>query len=163
MTTCKICEARSLPFAHAQVLGKYDVAYFQCTNCGFVQTEDPYWLTEAYETPITQSDYGLVARNIGFAQLTLEVITKLLDVRGRFLDYGAGYGVFAQLMRYFRLNFESYDRYCENILAPDSVVEELSGTYDLITAFEVFEHWVDPIAELDRLFQQTSNLLLSTE
>ncbi|NEO83887.1 MAG: glycosyltransferase [Spirulina sp. SIO3F2] len=160
---CKICEAKSTHFAQAKILKKYDVEYFQCSQCGFVQTEHPYWLTEAYEIPITKSDYGLVARNVGFAQLTLEIITKFLDVRGRFLDYGAGYGVFAHLMRYLNLDFSSYDRYCDNILAPESVVTELTGVYDLITAFEVFEHWVDPIAELSQLFQHSSNLLFSTE
>lgn len=163
MVHCKICESQSIHFAHAQVLGKYDVEYFQCTNCGFVQTEDPYWLDEAYQTPITQSDRGLIARNVGFAQLTLEIITQLFDARGHFLDYGAGYGVFVQLMRFLRLNFVSYDRYCENIFAPDSVVQDLDRSYDLITAFEVFEHWVDPIRELTQLFNASPNLLLSTE
>lgn len=78
MATCKICDAQSSHFVQAQLLGKYDVDHFKYAQCRLVRTEDPYWLVEADQTPITKSDDGLVARNIGFAQLTIEVITKFL-------------------------------------------------------------------------------------
>ena len=56
---CKICESDSHGLAQGKVMGKYDVDYFQCSNCGFVQTEEPYWLDEAYSQPIASSDVGL--------------------------------------------------------------------------------------------------------
>ena len=49
---CKICDSNSHYFATAKVLQKYNVDYFQCSNCGFVQTEEPYWLDEAYSEAI---------------------------------------------------------------------------------------------------------------
>ena len=65
---CKICESESHKFAKASVLGRYEVDYFQCSNCGFVQTEDPYWLEEAYSDAIASSDVGLVFRNTMLSQ-----------------------------------------------------------------------------------------------
>ena len=46
---CKVCGSISCKFDNAKVLNKYNVKYFQCSNCGFVQTENPYWLAEAYK------------------------------------------------------------------------------------------------------------------
>ena len=34
---------------YAKILKK-DIAYFDCDQCGYVQTEEPFWLEEAYET-----------------------------------------------------------------------------------------------------------------
>jgi hypothetical protein len=34
---CKICGSHSYHFANADVLQKYDVTYFQCSNCKFIQ------------------------------------------------------------------------------------------------------------------------------
>ena len=43
-------------------MDKYDVKYFLCGNCGFVFTEEPYWLNEAYKSAINISDTGIVTR-----------------------------------------------------------------------------------------------------
>src|ERR1039458_28938 len=50
--SCKICSAPVDNWAHAEVLHKYQVSYFMCSVCGFVNTERPYWLNEAYSEPI---------------------------------------------------------------------------------------------------------------
>jgi hypothetical protein len=60
---CNICNSASLPFAKGIVLGKYDIQYYLCGHCGFIQTESPYWLDEAYLSPIATSDIGLIGRN----------------------------------------------------------------------------------------------------
>ena len=57
---CKICGSEASSFDSARILRKYDVDYFECPYCGFIQTEEPYWLTEAYSSAITSSDIGLV-------------------------------------------------------------------------------------------------------
>jgi len=162
--TCKICNAPVQPFARAQMLHKYDVQYFQCTECRFVQTEEPYWLEEAYNTPIARSDYGLMARNITLAKLAGRVIVNLFNPEGEFLDFGAGYGVFTRLMRDLGLRFYAYDRYCPNLFSLEyQVTDENLGRYELLTAFEVLEHFVDPISEIERLLKLSDNLLFSTE
>ncbi len=42
---------------------KYEVQYYRCPECYFAQTEDPYWLDEAYQNALNLSDTGLLFRN----------------------------------------------------------------------------------------------------
>lgn len=44
---CRVCGAEAENFDQAKVLGKYDVSYYVCKECGFVETEEPYWLEES--------------------------------------------------------------------------------------------------------------------
>ena len=57
---CKICNTPSVEFVTKQVLTKYNVKYYRCSSCQFIQTEEPYWLDEAYNKAITKLDIGLV-------------------------------------------------------------------------------------------------------
>ena len=43
-----MCNSNSDFVFSNKVLGKYDVAYYKCSNCESLQTETPYWLDEAY-------------------------------------------------------------------------------------------------------------------
>lgn len=52
--TCKICGKENKFIFKAKILKKYDVSYFHCENCGFLQTEEPHWLSEAYKSPINK-------------------------------------------------------------------------------------------------------------
>jgi hypothetical protein len=112
---CNICSHSTEPFASAKILDRYDIRYYQCTHCGYVQTEPPYWLDEAYSTVINDSDIGLVRRNLKLAQLTQSVITSFFGNSGKFVDYGGGYGLFVRLMRDKGMKFYRYDPLCENL------------------------------------------------
>lgn len=80
MMKCKICESISLKFAEAHILNKkYKIDYFQCQNCNFIQTEYPYWLSEAYSQAIASSDEGLIFRNLMLSQITKNIIDRLFD------------------------------------------------------------------------------------
>ena len=57
---CKICNNQSNFFSNAIILKKYKIAYFKCETCGFIQTEYPFWLDEAYLNPFAEADVGLV-------------------------------------------------------------------------------------------------------
>ncbi|NEP77641.1 MAG: class I SAM-dependent methyltransferase [Okeania sp. SIO3B3] len=160
---CKICEAEAIHLSTSKVLNKYDVNYFQCKNCGFVQTEAPYWLEEAYSSPIANSDTGLVMRNIVFSKLVSKVIFSIFNTDAEFLDYGCGYGLFVRIMRSIGLNFYGYDRFCENIFAKEFEVNEKVGNYELITAFEVFEHLIEPCSDIKNILKFSRNILFSTE
>lgn len=96
---CRICSQPALPWAVARVLGKHDVQYFRCGNCGFTQTETPYWLEEAYVDAINNSDIGLVSRNLVASKISIAVINAFFNPSAKFLDYGGGYGLFVRLMR----------------------------------------------------------------
>lgn len=38
--------------------------YYRCPNCGFICTEEPYWLDEAYSSAIASTDIGVIMRNM---------------------------------------------------------------------------------------------------
>ncbi len=159
---CRVCNSIALPFAVAEILGKYKVQYFQCNTCQFLQTEQPYWLAEAYDNAISFSDIGLVQRNIVLSKKVKSVITLLYDTNGRFLDYGGGYGLLVRLMRDAGFNFFRYDPYCENLFAKAFEAGKESS-YEMLVAFEVFEHLVDPLAEVEQMVKRSPNILFSTE
>jgi len=150
-------------FGQAMVLGRHDVRYYRCPACGFIQTETPYWLAEAYSSAITRSDLGLVSRNLLCARLTPLVIVTLFDRRARFLDYGGGYGLFVRLMRDQGFDFYRHDRYAENLFAAGfDAADRPAAGYELVTAFEVFEHLVEPRAEMEQMLAYSRHILFST-
>lgn len=163
MATCKVCDSTSAAFGEATVLGKYTVRYFQCVRCGFVQTEEPFWLAEAYSTALIAADVGAVQRNLLLAETTQAIVERFFDPAGRFLDYGGGYGLFVRLMRDRGLDFRWRDKYAANLYGMGFEADAGSEGFDLVTAFEVFEHLVDPVAEVGEMLRQGAALLFSTE
>jgi glycosyltransferase involved in cell wall biosynthesis/tetratricopeptide (TPR) repeat protein len=161
---CKICGNESNYFDRATILRKHEINYFQCPNCGFIQTETPYWLEEAYLEPIANSDVGLVFRNLLFSKVAENVILTLFDHDAKFLDYGGGYGLFVRLMRDLGFNFYWYDKHCKNLFAQGFEIDENIGkNYELVTAFEIFEHFANPLDEIAKVLGFSTSILLSTE
>lgn len=149
----------------AEVLNKFPVKYYRCLDTGFIQTEEPYWLDDAYSSAIASLDVGLVLRNQNLSSATEKVINSCFDSQGKFLDYAGGYGLFTRMMRDRGFDFYHTDIYCENIFAEYfdlSKLHQKSG-FELLTAFEVFEHLVDPVKDIENLFAFSSNVLFSTE
>ena len=142
---CKVCEAPLHPFASGRVLGRHDVRYYRCEACGFVQTEHPYWLDEAYETALIAADVGVAQRNIELAAVTQTVIQQFFRADGRFLDYGGGYGLLVRLMRDRGFDFRWHDRYAQNLLSRGFDAAPDADGFELVTAFEVLEQLVDPV------------------
>ena len=160
---CKLCLQPSAPYDRATVLMKHVVQYYQCSSCGFIQTEEPHWLDEAYASPINLSDIGLVGRNVAFSKVTQAVIGAFLKRDQSYLDYGGGYGLFVRLMRDAGLDFYLYDKHCTNLFARGFEVEAQSEHgFELVTAFEVFEHLVQPLETIAQMLQFSSNILFST-
>ena len=160
---CKVCDSDSHNFANAKVLNKYQVEYFRCSNCGFVQTETPYWIEEAYSEAIASSDVGLVFRNGMFSNITSKLLFCFFDHQAKFIDYGAGYGLFVRLMRDRGFDFYWSDIFCENLFAKGfEVLESANNQFEVLTAFEVFEHLVDPITEIQEILKYSKNILFST-
>lgn len=162
---CKICESPTSVLFNSLILKKYDVKYLRCNNCGFVQTEKPYWLNEAYSSAISNLDIGLVSRNITFSIKTDLIIKSFLDTTKDFLDYGGGYGMFVRLMRDKGFNFYRYDTYCDNLFAKNFDDADINKTtkYELVTSFEVFEHLEDSISEIQNMLKYSNSILFSTE
>ena len=159
---CKICNSVSRPFANARVLARHDVRYYRCDTCGFVQTEHPYWLDEAYGTALIAADVGVAQRNIELAAITQAVIQQFFRADARFLDYGGGYGLFVRLMRDRGFDFRWHDRYAQNLLSRGFEAEADADGFELVTAFEVLEHLVDPVPEVADMLRRGSSLLCTT-
>ena len=115
MVTCKICNSESNKIFTRKILNKYDIGYFQCSKCGFIQTDEPYWLKEAYQHVFNIEDTGIVRRNILFAKRTAGIIFFLFDKNTSFVDYGGGTGLFVRLMRDYGFDFYWKDPYSQNI------------------------------------------------
>lgn len=150
----------------AKVLAKYDVKYFRCKETGFIQTEDPYWLNEAYQSAIVALDVGLALRNEQLTKVTERILLRYFKDGNKFLDYGGGYGQYVRMMRDRGFNFYLFDEYADNFYARffDIKKEDLGKEkFEAVTAFEVFEHLADPAQSVDELLQYTDTILFSTE
>jgi Methyltransferase domain len=159
--TCRICGSNTtLAFTHA-ILSRYDCRYYFCDRCGCLQTEEPYWLDEAYSAPIASADTGVLARNLMLVQMTAPVLYFLFDPHGRFLDAAGGYGIFSRLMRDIGFDYYWTDKYSPNLLARG--FEAQTGPYGAVTAFEVLEHLVDPMEFVAELLEGTDTILFTTE
>ena len=161
---CKICSEKSVPFATATVLARHEARFVQCTSCGFMCIEAPTWRDEAYAQPINSTDIGLLSRNVSLARRSARLVSTFFDASGDFLDFGGGYGVFVRLMRDQGFRFQLHDEHTPNLFAPGlSVSAEAMSHYELITAFEVIEHLLDPLDQVRRLLDHTGSLLFTTE
>lgn len=158
---CRICGSITEFFSKATILRKYNISYFKCPVCYSVQTEDPFWLDEAYSEVINRSDIGIVSRTLDFTKICKMLIKIFFPENGKFVDFGAGYGLFVRMMRDSGYDFYWQDKYCENIFAKDFIAGE-DVKYDLLTAFEVFEHLVNPIKELEIMFNLSDSIFFST-
>jgi hypothetical protein len=160
---CKVCASALRPFGTGRVLDRHEVRYYRCESCGFVQTEPPYWLDEAYEIALIPADVGAAQRNIELAALTQGVIQQFFRADERFLDYGGGYGLFVRLMRDRGFDFRWHDRYAPNLLSRGFEAAVDTDGFELVTAFEVLEHLVDPVAELAEMLRRGDSVLCTTQ
>jgi hypothetical protein len=160
---CKICGNITASVFKARILNKYEVTYFKCSSCSFIQTEDPYWLDESYSSAITQLDIGLTNRNFELAKKTTLIINSFFNKKANFIDFAGGYGMLVRLMRDNGFNFFRQDKYCENLFAQHfDIANNNILKYELATAFEVFEHLSNPMQEIDEILSYADSVLFST-
>jgi hypothetical protein len=159
---CRICGSTAQKVFKARILGKYDVAYYHCDVCGFLRTEDPYWLEESYREAINLSDTGALLRSLALAEITSVIIYFLFDKNTRYLDFGGGYGLFTRRMRDIGFDFFWQDRHTTNLVAKGFEYTPDMGKVELITSFETFEHFVDPLQEIEMMLSMSKNILFTT-
>jgi 2-polyprenyl-3-methyl-5-hydroxy-6-metoxy-1,4-benzoquinol methylase len=68
-------------------------------------------------------------------------------------------------MRDKGFDFYRQDVYCKNLFAKSFDISDIKmdGKFELLTAFEVFEHLTNPNEELKKMLQLSDNIFFSTE
>lgn len=160
---CRICSNGMEEHFRVPLLSRHLVTYYHCRKCGYLSTESPYWLDEAYRSPINASDTGILRRNAELSRLTAVFLFALYGRSGKFVDYAGGYGILTRMMRDIGFDFHWHDPHCENLFARGFEYEQGSWTPDLITCYEAFEHFVDPAVELEKMLTLSRSILLTTE
>jgi len=157
---CKICKNESKKIFTQKVLSKYDVDYYKCDNCGFIQTQKPFWLKEAYKEPINLEDTGIIERNLYFTELVSPIIKTVFGKNNTYLDYSGGYGIFSRLMINKGIRVLWTDPHTKNIFAKG--FEYKNEKIEAITCFECFEHFDEPIKEIEKMLKISKNIMFST-
>ncbi|MCX8533707.1 class I SAM-dependent methyltransferase [Chryseobacterium luquanense] len=161
---CKICSSSANKIFSKKILLKYNVDYHQCENCGFIQTDEPFWLEEAYNNAITSLDIGILKRNNELLQTIPKFIDTFFPQSKMYLDFAGGYGIFVRLMRDLGYDFYRQDIYCENIFSKHFDITDIDvNKFDVVTAFEVFEHLENPLEEIGNILSYADNLIFSTD
>jgi len=159
---CLICNASTNLLFEKIIMNTYNAEYRYCASCDFVFVAQPYWLDEAYSSAITDLDLGLVQRNLMNAKLSARIINFFFHNKASFYDAAGGYGLFTRLMRDSGFDFYHTDPYCQNLFAKDFELIK-DKKYELVTAYEVMEHIVSPLAFIDSITKHTDNILFSTD
>lgn len=162
---CKLCGAQATEIFQKLVLGKHQVKYYRCGTCLFTQTEQPFWLDEAYSKAITALDLGLVYRNLYLSPIVQSIIGRYFNREARFLDFGGGYGLFVRIMRDAGLDFYRQDKYCENLFASNFDLSDItvSAPFEALTAFELFEHLDSPLQGVEEMLGYSKSIIFSTD
>lgn len=152
--------------AHPLDPAQMPVTYYFCERCGFCfAPEIAKWSIEEFEARIYNDEYAradpdyLATRPLANAQSLVATFNRHIGAV-RHLDYGGGSGLLSQTLRDHGWNSSSYDPFVDR----DSQIKDL-GKFDLITAYEVFEHVPDVkrlIGELSVLLADGGIVLFST-
>lgn len=173
---CPICRGKSDAYdvvdlnraSHGNVypLSGIAVYYFRCENCEFIYApmfRD--WGKEKFTELIYNDDYGKIDGDMYSTRPThnASILKSLFDSNKhniRHLDYGGGNGLLSKVLSNDGWLSSSWDPFQEaQQEAP------VPGTYNLITAFEVFEHASDVrklMDDLNILMSNKSMVMLST-
>src|SRR5262249_47793757 len=108
--SCRLCGDNTEEKFRLCVLGRFEVRYFECTNCGSLQTEEPHWLSEAYgKSNLAYSDVG-AAQRVLVACSFIALFAKLMSVR-TILDFGGGDGLLCRMLRDRGLDAYTIDKF----------------------------------------------------
>lgn len=162
---CRLCGGALAHAFDGRLLRRPAVGYFECADCGSLQTEEPTWLDEAYGAGnLSRLDTGAAQRNLDNLGAVL-MLARLLGLR-RVIDHGGSDGLLTRMLRDRDIDARVYDRHAEPRYAAGFDLREPEATApaDLVLAFEVVEHFAHPSQDLRALFApQPHALLVSTD
>jgi 2-polyprenyl-3-methyl-5-hydroxy-6-metoxy-1,4-benzoquinol methylase len=160
---CPVCFTENPARFKALLLLKYHVSFFSCDSCGFVHTEEPVWLPEAYKEAYNDEDTFVMQRNLHMAKVVPSILFSFFSPKGRFLDFAGGHGIFTRLMRDQGFDFFWQDAYAKNIFCRGFEFSEEKRPVELITAIECFEHFPRPLEEIESMLVRSTNIFFTTD
>ncbi|NNE96972.1 MAG: methyltransferase domain-containing protein [Acidimicrobiales bacterium] len=160
---CPVCATATVPTHALTILSSLERTLHWCPDCGHSFFPEPDWLPEAYESSIASTDVGLVERSLRLANVTTAYLVRFPG-DGPILDFAAGTGLMVRVLRDRGFDARYFDEYGPNHLAKGfEVSAQPPERYRLITAVEVAEHLVDPVAEFRRLASLSDAILFTTQ
>ena len=177
---CPVCAAACLPLeavdfnksceeTRGRFLPRAGVAvrYWRCASCGFCfAPEICAWPRAEFERRIYNAEYAQVDPDYFDARPRANAASLMRMFGGKppavsHLDYGGGSGLLSRLLREAGWRSASYDPFSGG----EARVAEL-GRFDLLTAYEVFEHAPDVnalVSELAALRAPDGIVLFTTQ
>lgn len=166
---CPVCDASSglldvVDFSKSceELNGKFlplsgmPIYYARCDSCGFTFSPTMYsWSIDEFSQFVYNEGYVeidpdyVTFRPNGNASM-LTSLVKSVPPGFRHLDYGGGEGLLSEMMRDQGWDSQSYDPFVDGPLVASNY-----GTFDLVTAFEVFEH----VPDVNRLMTDLVDLM----
>jgi hypothetical protein len=124
-----------------------------------LQTETPYWISEAYVSNLAILDTGAAQRNLANLAATYIVshVLRLNDV----LDYGGGDGLLCRLLIDYEINCFVNDKYATATYARAFADPNFTRP-GILLAFEVFEHFENPQVDFEMLFKTNPDVLITS-
>lgn len=132
------------------------IDYARCSDCGFTFAPAMCrWTLEQFATRVYNEDYAKVDPEYVDTRPRVNAAELLRNIPNapasmRHLDFGGGAGLMSQLLFEAGWDSQSYDPFVDVDLDPATL-----GTFDLVTAFEVFEH----VPDVGALARRLSTLL----
>ena len=158
---CPICGTEEKYIFSHDILNKYEVSYYKCPNCKFMNTEKPYWLNEAYSSAINSYDTGIMGRNEAVRKMLFNLITLGYDTSAKFRDFGGGHGILTRMMRDWGLDYYWSDKYADNLFARGFEYQD-GMTAELTSAVEVFEHMDQPMQDISDMLKYSDSVFFTT-
>jgi SAM-dependent methyltransferase len=167
--SCPICDGTCIPLdvvdfnkSCEEIRGKFlrlsgiSIYYYICNQCGFCfAPEFSKWELKDFEEKIYNEDY--IEVDPDYKKLRPEANAKNLvnmfrgkEAEIQHLDYGGGNGLLSNILRGSGWRSSTYDPFVNR-----GIDLTVLGRFNLITAFEVFEH----VPDVNKLFSQLKSLL----